>query len=377
MHVLFFVNCVTAACRARRNNARYDDPAGRKTALLLADYLVALGHSVEIFSPSYAKMRDGAWSEEPAAGVRVWHAPTFALGRWAPLRQKQAAAHFRRRVRQHAGRKDVLVLGLNYHDEYAAAMLCAHACGLKTVIVYRDGIFLDPEWQTPRGLAHERAVYAAVDACLVANTGLSDRVQAVSGRTIPSLLQPALVDLRLLAQHRNDPAPGCQRILYTGNFGHEQGFAQLCQWIEHLPPELELDITGRGEKDEVVVLQKLLVNHSNARYHGFLADTAFEKIFSSADACLLLHNPDSPYFHTQFPSKFYDYLSRNKRIVTAPDTRLDSFRHLPHLIVVEDFPRGLASLPALLRRTPPPTAAGVLALAEELRQQLGDFLGRI
>ncbi len=378
MHVLLFANCITPACQARRGNARYDSPAGRKKVLLLADYLSVLGHTVEIHSPSYSKRRDPAWTEPFLPGASICHAPSFAVAGWAPARQKRAANYFEGLVRAHAGRSDVLVIGYNFHREYAAALLCAaRECRLKTVLEYEDGLYLDRDWQTPAGRALERSVYTAVNGAIVVTPALAARIREVAAHPPPCLIQPGLPDLRMLSLQPDRPPPEDRRLLFAGNFGRDQGFGQLCQWIEHLPDSMTLDITGRAGPVETQALQQVLAHHPRARFHGFLDQDTFEEKMDAADACLLLHNPASPYSHTQFPSKFFDYLSRNKRIVTAPDPRLDSFRHLPHLLVVDDFPHGLSRLPERLRRAPPPNDDAVLALGESLRHHLAEFLKKI
>lgn len=378
MHILIFANCITPVCQARRGNARYDSPAGRKKVLLLADYLSVLGHTVEIHSPSYSKRRDAAWRETVLPKVTVCHAPTVALAGLAPRRRQFATAHFLSQVRAQAGRSDVLVVSYNFHHEYAAALLCAaRECRLKTLLDYEDGIYLDPDWQTPAGRTLERDVYSAVNGCLVVGTALAARIREVTTNPPPCLLLPGLPDLRLLALQPPRLPPGEHRLLFAGNFGRDQGFGQLCQWIEHLPESMTIDITGRAGAVETQALEKVLAHRPRARFHGFLDHDAFEEKMEAADACVLLHNPASPYFHTQFPSKFFDYLSRNKRIVTAPDARLEPFRHLPHLITIDNFPHGLPHLPMRLRNAPPPSTHAVLALGESLRHQLGEFIAKI
>jgi hypothetical protein len=377
VHVLLFANCITPACRQRRDNARYDAPTGRRKVLLLADYLTALGHQVEIISPSYAKKTDTEFVENIAPGVTVRHAPTRALLGIAPERQKRAANFNYRVVRSHARRGDVLVVSYNYHREYAAALLCAaRECGLKTLLEYEDGLFLDKEWQTPEGRAFEKEVYEAASACLVVNAGLEARVREVTAKPPPCFVLPGLPDLRLLARTAATP-PGARRLLFAGNFAREHGFAQLCAWAENLPQEMKLDITGQGGPKEIAALQALAAQRSNVRFHGFLPDKEFGKIFSAADACVLVHDAKSPYYRTQFPSKFFDSLSHNKRVASAPDARLAPFLTLPHLIIIEDFPRGLARLPEMLRAASPPDTRAVRALGEDLRRQLGDFLAKI
>ncbi len=378
MLILLFANCITPACLARRGNARYDSPAGRKKVLLLADYLAVLGHTVKIVSPSYAKVRDPAWSEDVLPGVTVYHAPTFALGGWAPARRNRASLYFKKHVYGLAGRADVLVIGYNFHREYADVLLyAAGSLGLKTLLEYEDGIFLDPEWQTPAGRALERQVYSAVKGALVVTPALAARIREVLPQPPPCLVLPGFPDLRLLCRQPLRPPPAAHRLLFSGHFGRDQGFGQLCQWIEHLPESMTLDITGRAGPVETAALREVLARHPRARFHGFLSPDEFEERLDAADACLLLHNPASPYARTQFPSKFFDYLSRNKRIVSSPDPRLDSLRHLPHLLIVENFPHGLVHLPERLHHAPVPHSAPVLALGEDYRRQLGDFLAAL
>jgi glycosyltransferase involved in cell wall biosynthesis len=378
MHVLLFANCITATCRQRRNNARYDSPAGRRKVLLLSTYLVQLGHTVEIVSPSYAKLTDAEFVENLAPGLTVRHAPTLAFWGIAPARQKRVAQYNARLVHTHRGHPDTLVISYNYHREYAAALLCAaRECGLKTMLEYEDGLFLIPEWQHPAGLNFERSVYAATTAFLVVNRGLEARIQQVLGKSPPCLLLPGLPDLALLKSHMARPPPGHQRLLFTGNFGREQGFGQLCSWIEHLPAALELDICGRASDEEIRDLSRLVATRPNIRFQGFLPEEKISELMRQADACLLLNNQASPFFHTQFPSKFFDYLSHNKRVISVRDERLEPFKKLSQLVQVEDFPHGLKHLPELLRTAPPPDPLEVLALGEDLRRQLGDFLAKI
>jgi len=377
VHVLLFGNCITAACSARRDNARYDAPAGRKKVLLLAQYMAALGHTVEIVSPSYAKKRDDEWREEIRPGLTVRHAPTFAVAGVAPRRQQRAADYFCKMVQAHAGRPDVLVVSYNYHEEYAAALLAAHAAGMKTLLELEDGLYLDDEWKSPARRALERSAYASASGCLVVNAGLAERVREVLGKAVPHLVVPGLPDLCQLGEPCEDEQPGDRRLLFAGNFGREQGFGQLRQWIEHLPDEMELDLTGSAGPEEVQELQQLISRRHNIRYHGFVTEGKLAELREAADACLLLHNPASPYHRTQFPSKFFDYLSANKRVVSAADARLELFRGLPHLFIVENFPAGLTALRERLQKTRPPSPDAILQLGESLRRNLGEFMKTI
>ena len=378
MHILLFGNCITAACRQRRNNARYDSPAGRRKVLLLSEYLVQLGHSVEIVSPSYAKLTDPEFVENVSPGVTVRHAPTRAFWGLALGRRERAAQYNSQIVRTRAERPDTLVITYNYHREFATALLCAaRECGLKTVLEYEDGLFLQPDWQQPAALNFERSVYAATSVFLVVNRGLEARVQQVLGKSPPCLLLQGLPDLSLLKSHAARPPPGNQRLLFTGNFGRDQGFGQLCEWVEHLPDAMELDICGRGSDPEIRELGRLLATRKNIRFRGFLPEGKVQELKDQADACLLLNNRQSPLHHTQFPSKFFDYLSHNQRVISAPDERLDPFRKLSQLVCVEDFPRGLKKLPELLRAAPLPDPRDGLILGDDLRRQLGRFMEQL
>ena len=51
-----------------------------------------------------------------------------------------------------------------------------------------------------------------------------------------------------------------------------------------------------------------------------------------------------PYNQTNFPSKFFDYLSRNKFILTTHNSLLTPYRHLKNVVIINKFPYSIKQL---------------------------------
>ena len=135
-----------------------------------------------------------------------------------------------------------------------------------------------------------------------------------------------------------------KRVVFSGNFSTGFGFQELLGYVDHLPDDILFDITGKASKNEENELKNHIAHRINMHYHGFVDDNKFSEIVEKADAFVLLNDPMSPYNQTNFPSKFFDYLSRNKFILTTPNSLLTPYRHLKNVVILDNFPYSIKQL---------------------------------
>jgi hypothetical protein len=95
-----------------------------------------------------------------------------------------------------------------------------------------------------------------------------------------------------------------------------------------------------------------------------------------ADAFVLLNDPSSPYNQTNFPSKFFDYLSRNRFVLTTPNHLLTPYLHLKNVVFINNFPDSVGQLHQMTadRVT---DYREILQMEQDTVRRLNAFLNRI
>jgi glycosyltransferase involved in cell wall biosynthesis len=371
MRICLIGNCVTAQCLERRKNQRYLSASGRKKVLQVATCLRDSGHEVTILSASYSPRCALPSVELRGERLRICHAPAVGGFGHAMLKKTLLAAYacWHVLVRQ---RYD-LVLAYNWQVEFSAPALAASALGRSVAVLdYEDGLFHDRRYRTWFYRHWERFAYRHFRGAVLVNEGLQSRIaelgESMATTVVHGLLDPAI----LLA----DPSPRSPshpiRLVFTGNLGWEFGFEELLAYLRHLPDDVRLDITGRGPAAETDAIKEAVAGHPNAAFHGFLGDSAFAELIAQADAVLLLNQIDSPYNQTNFPSKLFDYLARQKVVVTTANPLLAPYLDLPGVVVVAD-PADCSGLAQRIR-TSACDPARVRRLDEETRSRLCGFL---
>jgi len=85
----------------------------------------------------------------------------------------------------------------------------------------------------------------------------------------------------------------------------------------------------------------------NIKYYGFIKEDEFNKLIQTVDAFILLNDEESKYNQTNFPSKFFDYLSRNKFIITSENSILSPYYDMQNIILLKNFPNDIKNISQL------------------------------
>jgi len=349
MNILIIGNCITAACLKQRQNEEYFHPAGTLKQLLLATELEAMGHSVDICSASFSKHINTVCIEYYSQGIRIIHSPTLGIqGRSSFFKRWVSSLYAMYWLRKNIQKYQCVVF-YNFHMEFSAPALMGKWLFNKKVIMdYEDGLYLDRGYQGWLYRGWEKKVYRHVSRYILVNEGLKTRIIAAAPEDEKKFVTVhGLINADVLGAHSLDTEGPVQRILFSGNFSKKFGFDELLKYVDNLDGGIIFDITGRAAGPEEEKLRQRVARCPNIRYHGFLEDKAFKKIIEKADAFVLLNDRNSPYNKTNFPSKFFEYLSKNKFIITTANPLLSPYLGMKNIILLENFPEDVKKLKSL------------------------------
>jgi hypothetical protein len=360
-----------------RKNKNYQSAAGRKKVLSLSKAIEGLGHAVDICSISYSKHTHSIFIEQLSEKSRLIHAPTIGF--------KGKLSFFKRTIGtlfnifwlvSHFRSYDAIVFW-NYHIEFSLpALMGKWIFGINAIMDYEDGLFLDKGYQGAIYRFWEKTVYQNSSGFILVNEGLKIRLERHLTTEKPSVTLHGFIDGDLLKRHNNVDIGPVKRIIFSGNFSEGFGFQELLGYVDHLPDDIQFDITGKASKKEENELIMHIEHRINMHYHGFVDENSFLEIVEKADAFVLLNDPMSAYNQTNFPSKFFDYLSRNKFILTTHNPLLAPYRHLKNVVIIDNFPYGIKQLHeiTLARRT---DCQQIKALELDTVKRLGEFFMRL
>ena len=328
-----------------RKNQDYLSVAGRKKVLALSKTIEGLGHAVDICSISYSKHTHSVFIEQLSKKSRLIHAPTIGL--------KGKLSFFKRTIGTifnifwlilHFRSYDAIIFW-NYHIEFSLpALMGKWIFGNKAIMDYEDGLFLDKGYRGAIYRFWEKTVYHHSSGFILVNERLKFRLEQHMTTEKPSVTVHGFIDGDLLKRYNNLEKGPIKRIVFSGNFSTGFGFQELLGYVDHLPDDILFDITGKASKKEENELKNHIEHRINMHYHGFVDDNKFSEIVEKADAFVLLNDPMSPYNQTNFPSKFFDYLSRNKFILTTHNSLLTPYRHLKNVVIINNFPYSIKQL---------------------------------
>jgi len=381
MNILFFGNCITEKCYERRKNMEYMAVSSRKKILVLCKEIEDLGHHIDVVSASFSKYSDRMFVENISTNIRMIHSPTIGLWGMTSFFKKTVSTLFGILwLLFHLGHYQVVVL-YNYHIEFSlpgilfrCASYIKNAYQYKLVMDYEDALFLDKGYQGFLYGQWEKLAYRCVDFFILANEGLRDRLSERHQGQYHGIIINGFIDRPLLLASSQNNKARVERVLFSGNFSRNFGFEQLLVYAKYLGNAIHFDITGKASKQEVQELQEHIRDLPNVHYHGFLEEKEFDNIIQMADACILLNDVDSPYNRTNFPSKFFDYLSRNKFILTSDNPILRPYYDIRNVVVLRDFPDDVKRIHQLCenRKT---NRSSIMALADRIQRDLSEAIG--
>ena len=121
----------------------------------------------------------------------------------------------------------------------------------------------------------------------------------------------------------------------------------ICLKVSALPSRVRL------HPEEEKALIQAMKDRPNIRFMGRVDSTRFEQIFEKIEICILLNSAASDWNKTNFPSKLFDYLSRNRFVLSTGNPVLQPYYGLSNFVLLKDFPDDLEKLEQIMeKRTP-------------------------
>ena len=377
MNILIFASFITDDCLKRRANHEYLTFSGRKKVLMLSRALESLGHSVDICSTSYAKTVDWPFTEGISEKIRVIHAPTFGLFGKTSFFKRTVGTLFGMSWLTRHHRRYQMVIFYNYHAEFCLpALFGKRVFGLKAVMDYEDGLFNDKGYQTGFYRCLEKRAYRESSGFILVNRGLRERVEKFARDKKPAVIINGYLDTALLQKNRDRRGGSGRKVAFTGNFNRDFGFEELLEYVDHMPGDFSLVITGRASPEEEALLRQHVERRPNVRFMGYLNSGEFEALLRDVDIFILLNNPASHSSRTNFPSKLFDYLSRNRFVLSTPNPALEAYYTLKNFLLLRNFPDDLARLDRILLDRAP-DARELFLLNRDIISSLDQFFREV
>ena len=187
---------------------------------------------------------------------------------------------------------------------------------------YEDGMFTDAQYRRYHAMLESVALRLA-DASILVNDELGARLPA----TMPSLVVSGIFpDLPATRSANSRPV-----LLYSGNVDMEFGLGLLMEELSTLGTvSLDVQVTGGGKGSGR--LRTFLAAHDlpHVHYHAFIPTEDLLALEERASGYLILQNEDSPYYGTNYPSKFFYYLGRLTPVSVNRRSLFDPYLSIPN-----------------------------------------------
>ena len=380
MNVLIICNCITEKCIQRRHNIEYMAASSRKKLMAISNELEKLGHNVDLTSASFSKYCDSIFIEYLSKSIRIIHAPTIGFFGKTSFFKKTISIIFNIVWLLFHLRHYQAIIIYNYHIEFSLSGLLAKLFAyikivspFKLIMDYEDGLFLDKGYKGFFYLQWEKLIYKFVDTFLLVNENLKYRILKFFPEKQNFIVINGFIDCNVLDKNNRNINTQIKRIVFSGNFTKNFGFEQLLEYLDNLPKSIVFDITGKASNLEVEELKSRISNLTHIHYHGFLEEIEFNKLIQNADAFVLLNDINSPNNNTNFPSKFFDYLSRNKYIITSENPILKDYYDINNIILLTNFPDDIKRINEI-RNERFTNYLAIKQLSEKIRNNLSKLL---
>jgi hypothetical protein len=107
----------------------------------------------------------------------------------------------------------------------------------------------------------------------------------------------------------------CINVCYSGSVYKDNGLDHLVMSANLFTHNISLHIVGSGEY--IDDLKNIAGNVDNIYFHGFHSGESYEKLMQSMDVMLNVRDPDKGFTSYSFPSKLFEYLLRDKVVITS------------------------------------------------------------
>lgn len=318
---------------------------------------------------SKAKRQDLFQCFELATGreVVLLSSPPKALdrhaGRWLPAVESRFSTHrqlfccnwdypklrvplswgfYARHVASNLQEGDIVILD-NYELIYVLAACIAQTQHRRICFVldFEDGKHL-----ICRGLDKVVSDFAEllgkrlIRGALLAHPGLAARLP--SG--IPTEVVPGFIAPKKGTEHARGPLHPV-RFFYSGSLDAPRGIDVILRALELLPPNgWHLDITGSGAfSGEVTRLAESPRFADRVRFHGALAQAAYDQLAAECHVGLNCQRPGDPISSVTFPSKVFSYLSAGLHVLSTKASGVPDICGTACIYVPEDTPESLAN----------------------------------
>lgn len=111
------------------------------------------------------------------------------------------------------------------------------------------------------------------------------------------------------------------QVLFSGKIEFEHGIDLLLSSLKNInqltQESISISICGGGNKVPWLKQELKKDKLKFVSYLGFVSDAEYNKLLSNTDVCISLQNPEGRYGSFKTPSKFYEYYSYGKCVITS------------------------------------------------------------
>jgi|GEM_PF-6641019 len=207
------------------------------------------------------------------------------------------------------------------------AFISRYILKMRVILDYEDGIFIDEKHKRYHSMM-ESAALRISDAAILSNGELRARLP----ENMPNLVVSGIFPDFTLPKGKQ-PKPV---LLYSGNIDMDFGLGILMEVLSTLEmASLEIHVTGGGKGAERLRIYLEEHHLPHVHYHGFIPFKDLLDLEERASGYLVLQNEDSPYYSTNYPSKFFYYLGRLKPVFVNRCSLFEPFLSIPNAIAID------------------------------------------
>lgn len=318
MKVVYIVQQVTDECIKRRDNKKNRSFAGLQKSTGMKKMMEDVGYNVKIYSPSIVSNNTKKTFESFYEGD-IFHAKVKDL---KGINFITSMISIIKELYKNRKEFDMVVYYNFALETSFPAFFCKFFLKKKIFLEYEDGLHKNEGLfgRVYKGLRYLSKKFT--NGYILVNESLINELN-----NKPYMVANGVFDWDLLEKAKKGNLKSEKEkivISYTGKISDHFGGSELIEYMNNLPVNCELHISGYYWKSTVDVEKYIKDNNlNNIYFYGLLEQKEYDLLLKNTDYFLLLNEGESKYKDTNFPSKLFVYLSSLKPTISTK--RLDSF----------------------------------------------------
>ena len=138
------------------------------------------------------------------------------------------------------------------------------------------------------------------------------------------------------------------QVLFSGKIEFEHGIDLLINALSRLDKKhsnnLIVNICGAGPKEYWLRHELQNKDLNFVSFKGFVTDDEYKSLLEKSDICLVLQNPDGRFGNLKIPSKFYEYYTDGKCIISSKSINFEELPEDSYFVCEEYTPENLLFL---------------------------------